>query len=439
MPEEYERRFAPAPVRELPRESEGPVTFFLDAGLFFSEDGDPRVELYVDVSYDELPFVARGGGYVAPIEVVVVFNDRSGRQVGGDSWTREVWAKGYEETIDPQRHYRARAGFSVPPGAYEVKVSCGGVNSDVVGEAVARITVPERGSEKFALSDLRLGRCVQSGVGVDTAGRASPDTAAADSLYVDSASRRRSVSFVPVASRSFGEETDSICVRAELYFWDYAEPDTAPVDVSVLDESGRPVWTDDFAVVLRGRVTELSFRVPADSLAWGEYTLAVSAAAEGVEAKRKRWFEIDESRIGLALDEELLMELISIVANREEMETLASLKGRQRKAFIDEIWRKRDPDRSTPRNEFKIQFFKRVRYAKRHFSEQGREGWRTDRGRVYIQNGPPDRIERIEGVRGSISPTATTEVWYYYGTNTRYVFEDFGGTGQFVLVDVLQG
>jgi GWxTD domain-containing protein len=43
-----------------------------------------------------------------------------------------------------------------------------------------------------------------------------------------------------------------------------------------------------------------------------------------------------------------------------------------------------------------------------------RPGWRTDRGAVYIVNGPPDEIES--------HPTPEYEVWRYRNTESYYYF-----------------
>ena len=82
-----------------------------------------------------------------------------------------------------------------------------------------------------------------------------------------------------------------------------------------------------------------------------------------------------------------------------------------RRAFIDLFWAKRDPDRETEENEFKEEFFRRVEYANEHFFE-GPPGWKTDRGRMYIYFGAPDKMEQnpmsnLPNMRGWI-------LWVYY-------------------------
>ncbi len=58
--------------------------------------------------------------------------------------------------------------------------------------------------------------------------------------------------------------------------------------------------------------------------------------------------------------------------------------------FIEQFWRTRDPDPSTPANEFREEHYRRIAYANENFPA-GKPGWKTDRGMIYIKFGPPDR------------------------------------------------
>lgn len=64
----------------------------------------------------------------------------------------------------------------------------------------------------------------------------------------------------------------------------------------------------------------------------------------------------------------------------------------ERDRFIQEFWRRRNPNPGSPENTFKEEFYRRVAYANEHFAS-GIPGWKTDRGRIYIMYGPPDEIE----------------------------------------------
>lgn len=108
-----------------------------------------------------------------------------------------------------------------------------------------------------------------------------------------------------------------------------------------------------------------------------------------------------------------------------------------RAEFIEDFWAKRDPDPDTEENEFKQEFFRRIEYANQRFKE-GPPGWKTERGRIYIYLGPPDKFEEIfnhyevvamtgERVRGSVI------IWIYYRYNLGIKFMDVKGNGKFTM------
>jgi GWxTD domain-containing protein len=64
----------------------------------------------------------------------------------------------------------------------------------------------------------------------------------------------------------------------------------------------------------------------------------------------------------------------------------------ERDQFIEEFWRRHNPNPGSPENAFKEEFYRRIAYANEHFSS-GIPGWKTDRGHIYIMYGPPDDKE----------------------------------------------
>jgi len=105
-----------------------------------------------------------------------------------------------------------------------------------------------------------------------------------------------------------------------------------------------------------------------------------------------------------------------------------------RREFIKDFWTKRDPDLDTESNEFKVEFESRLDYANKHFKE-GRRGWNTDRGRIYVYLGPPEKAEEYfpspgEGIRGSII------WWIYYRHDLGIEFVDEKGTGAYTISQI---
>jgi GWxTD domain-containing protein len=130
-------------------------------------------------------------------------------------------------------------------------------------------------------------------------------------------------------------------------------------------------------------------------------------------------------------------ETAQLIMTRQEKNIFHHLPDEEsRKEFIRDFWSKRDPNPDTEENEFKKEFFERIEYSNRHFKE-GPPGWKTDRGRIYLYLGPPDKTDEIftheetdykgEKIRGPIL------LWIYYRYNLGLKFVDANNTGRYAL------
>ena len=116
----------------------------------------------------------------------------------------------------------------------------------------------------------------------------------------------------------------------------------------------------------------------------------------------------------------------------------------ERERFIEEFWRRRDPDPDTEENEFKEEYYERIAYANEHFSS-GIPGWKTDRGRIWIMYGKPDEREthpmgghydRPSYHGGGSTTTYPFEIWFYrylpgVGSGIEIEFVDPSGSGEY--------
>src|SRR6266571_643950 len=116
----------------------------------------------------------------------------------------------------------------------------------------------------------------------------------------------------------------------------------------------------------------------------------------------------------------------------------------ERERFIEEFWRRRDPDPDTEENEFKEEYYERIAYANEHFAS-GIPGWKSDRGRIWIMYGKPDEREshpmggqydRPSYEGGGSTSTYPFETWFYryiagVGSGVEIEFVDPTGSGEY--------
>jgi GWxTD domain-containing protein len=134
----------------------------------------------------------------------------------------------------------------------------------------------------------------------------------------------------------------------------------------------------------------------------------------------------------IALDPESagFYEMAQLIMTGEEKDIFNNLPDAEsRREFIADFWHKRDPDYDTEENEFKDEFYARIEYANQRFKE-GTPGWKTDRGRIYIFMGPPDKFEEFfthgdPNVRGPIL------WWAYYEYQLGIEFVDERNDGSY--------
>ena len=103
-------------------------------------------------------------------------------------------------------------------------------------------------------------------------------------------------------------------------------------------------------------------------------------------------------------------EVVYIITPTEKDVFLQLETERARNLFIEAFWRQRDPNPSTPENEFKKEHYRRISYANQWF---GRDtpgpGWRTEMGRIYIILGEPKFIDRFD----NLSEVWPIIIWFY--------------------------
>lgn len=159
----------------------------------------------------------------------------------------------------------------------------------------------------------------------------------------------------------------------------------------------------------------------------GEYSLNITSEDNNqleTDKLKVTWFNKPFSMN----DTEFALEMIASIESEESFDQLlkSKLSGEE---LLKLYWRTKDPTPNTAYNELMEVFYDRVDYAETNFRNlSGTSGAKTDRGRIYIQNGAPDKIERGVNSDGKI-----TETWYYDTPKRIFVFVDIRGDGSFRL------
>jgi len=141
------------------------------------------------------------------------------------------------------------------------------------------------------------------------------------------------------------------------------------------------------------------------------------------------------STFGILTDEEcdkmfLQCKYIAAQVEIEKYESLDSLNAKR--SFLANFWKNRDSDPVTLQNEFYNEYMKRIEYANTHFYYSGKEGFLSDRGRVYLIYGEPDQRDYFPNE----SDTKPYETWFYNNIEggATFIFGDISSFGRYELL-----
>lgn len=127
----------------------------------------------------------------------------------------------------------------------------------------------------------------------------------------------------------------------------------------------------------------------------------------------------------------LTRDVVYIISNRERAAFLKLTTDDERQMFIEQFWERRNPTPSAPENAFKREHYRRITFANQHYSLPGIDGWRTDRGHVYIIYGPPDEI--ASGPKGVPNTEEKWAYWHAGADGGFFTFVDRTGEGEYRL------
>lgn len=124
------------------------------------------------------------------------------------------------------------------------------------------------------------------------------------------------------------------------------------------------------------------------------------------------------------------LQQLRYVANMNEWNSLRAVPEEHYTEAIERFWQGHDPSPGTLRNEAREEFYQRVIVADERYTIHKRlQGWKSDRGRIYIKFGDPDEVY------SEVHPLDLYPyiVWIYYSRNLQFEFADTGGFGQYKL------
>jgi GWxTD domain-containing protein len=399
--------------------------FFSQDILFFKPEADHpdsvRTDVFVAVPYGNLSFLNAGDRYVADYGVIVQVMDAQTDALILDKYQEHSVTESFEMRekrveLDQERANATQYSFELAADkSYDIRVSVRDLNAKVSADTTNTVKAPRFGKSVAMSSPLlfrsRKGTQILPLIGSDVSSLNKDEAGFFLELYDATPNEY----IVAQYAHAKGEDDEMLePIFAKVRTTSRREPVFMPFDPSEL-------WLGEYEVDL--------FLLPAsyDTTEKGLKDVrrhAIGQTSRVINSPVQTGIPFAESDLDEAIEQ------LNIIATVWEWDSLnMGTNRKEKRQNLIEFWRKRDPNPWDKENRPMEVFYKRVSYANFHFASGGNNGWRSDRGRVYIVLGEPTYTER--------SPYQATskpyEAWEYSDLNVRYYFVDHYLLGDYRL------
>ena len=260
---------------------------------------------------------------------------------------------------------------------------------------------------------------------------------------------------MPMPTGIFGENQPVLFYYTELYNVKSQDDSKLRIDQHIINSRGQVVNQKSKLIgrSLDSRVevgTVMTYTLPTDT-----YTLVLSlidsTSNYGVSSSKKFFvynpsveyidtFKTQVSNLvvgmfGVMSDEELddFFAKSRYIASGPEIEKYDNLTTENAKRkYLTNFWKARDEDPSDNMNHYLKDYMRRIKESNIKYKALSKEGWQTDRGRVYLIYGQPSEIDRYPNQ----TETRPYEIWNYYNIEggVQFIFGDITGFSDYLLL-----
>ncbi len=361
------------------------------------------IHVYNRVSNDILQFVLSDSVYQAECEITLILRDRKARSVENQTRRYTLTAERYAETTSSSIHHLYRTALKAVPGMYTLSITLSDPETSHPIKTEEKLILPDFHDRLFMASDPFF--------------TVSPSDSASGTF------------FTPVIP-PVREPSDTVFACA-FYMVCQEIPCTLWVMHSLFDPKGSEVFSDSVHWTARSKKSMYEYPVTRP-LDFGQYTLKTRIIGSTHKQDLSAEFYVHwESHPAFLPSLEGSVQTLLYVMDRSEYNRLLALPEEGQREMLEHFWKERDPDPSSPENQLENEYYTRVYFTNQKFSDPtGIEGWRTDRGRIYILYGAPTELES--------PPTAHErdsryEIWYYHHLKKKFIFIDKFASGDYRL------
>jgi len=417
--------------------------FYFDAdySVFRSSSTKSILEVYFSFTQKGLFFVKTGNNFVGEANTqIIIFDNATSKEIFNETY-------GLQSKVVDSAQFKLKnkligqQNLTIPNGNYTLTfIGYDQNNQNRKDTIILELNLNQFEDTKSSLSSLQLASRIDK----------SSDSS---SIFF-----KNGLELTPNPNLLFGSNLNKLYYYIEVYYplVDF-NSDSAQFSVLITDPSGKLLNEKRKSVNTKNTIYAETGYFNVDSLMTGSYFIT-AALIDNVTDKKvsreKKFFiynNAPKKQDYTSPDEEAFMQSEFILltesqvedefnkliyfrnsSDNKEWDNLKTLEDKRK--FLFKFWKKRDTNLNTPRVESRDEFFNRIKEANKQFKENFKDGWKSDRGRIYVMYGAPSEVDR----HFMEADVKNYEIWTYdfFEGGTICVFAEVqtSGEGTYLLV-----
>lgn len=389
--------------------------FYFDnsVAVFRGSEGKSILEIYYAFYQKFLTFTAAGNNLysgAAGLEVQIL-DKASNKTLASNvykipSEISDTSASAVKNKIIGQITYEVR------PAEYQIILIGSDFNNPAKTDTVKiDYTIPDYSSQTVSMSDIELSSGIQK---------------SSDSKNIF---YKNTLEVTPNPGGLYGSNVNNLAYYCEIYNLNTLTASPSYFNVSISNVNDEVIYKKENKISKKSRAIVQFGSLMIDSLKSGSYFLTanfIDSASNVSILKKSKFFVFNKSvEENNDRNTSFLRSEFSVMTEKEinevfdksiyirsgedtkKFNSLTTLESKRK--FMYEFWNQKSGVVVGKISYDKVSYFKRVNEANRIFLEPYKEGWKTDRGRIYVLYGPPDDIDR----HNFDSDTRSYDVWTY--------------------------
>ena len=388
----------------------------VDLNRFLDDNSNTIFDFNYQIPYNSLQFEKTDSGFTANLKVEYMLTMDGEIVDKGDFANKLIFPN--QEMTRSGKLFRDKISVTLPSSVYTMQISFTDIHSASNTSWSRKLIILKKDS---FLSDIEF----SSGIVIDTTN------------YLEKLHRDDLLFFINCNHIYTKGEVDSLYLYYEL--------GNVQFPVGTLHEKINILKDNDTVKVImnelncRGKKKSQTRKIDIPNLEEGYHKIIIEVTDPISKAvyKTEDYFSIRKKndsnyRLFVDLEDEITLLKYFLPTNKTKIWNEITDEGKLK--FINRFWEVNDSDTSNKDNDFFVLIRERIQYCNKHFSHF-KDGWNTDRGRIYIKHGKPDDI--IFGNTGLDTKYAQKkyEIWKYrINNNYTYLFLDFQSNRNYKLI-----